>query len=144
VTTIAYRDGVLASDTIMSIGGCLLGETVKIWRSKNGDLAGVCGTAAYLHAFRDWFLKGQKGAPPEAKVDDDCMDRGVIFRKDGRIEVYEEGGMFEVTAPYYAAGSGRAEACGALFAGADAEMAVRAAIEHDPHTGGKVIVLRHD
>ena len=86
----------------------------------------------------------ESGPPPKAVRDDNNFDRGVIFRKTGVIEIYEPDGMFKMTAPYYALGSGRPEALGAMHHGATAEEAVQAAIAHDANTGGEVTVLRHD
>ena len=143
MTTIAYRHGVLAADSCMTVNGCKLGSMVKIRRREDGALAGAAGSAGYAAAFLKWFL-AKEGSPPEAKEVDRYLDKGVIFYPDGRIEVYEPGGPFEVSAPYYAFGSGSSEALGAMFAGADAVTAVQAAIEHCPHTFGEITVLNHD
>ena len=142
MTTIAYRNGILASDTGTCCGGSMFGHINKIARRENGDMAGAAGGAAYNYAFIEWFKAGEIGSIPEAMETQDSYDRGVIFRSSGEIEVYEPRGKFVVTADYYALGSGRAEAIGAMHAGADAEGAVRAAIEHDPHSGGRIVVLR--
>lgn len=142
MTTIAYRDGVLAADTIMTSGGVLIGECAKIVRRADGDMAGGAGDATFLAAFRDWFMGGETEPLPELKEGDTWMDRAAVFRRDGWIEVFEPRGKFDVRARYYAMGSGKEAALGAMFAGADAVTAVMAAIEHDPHTGGGVTVLR--
>jgi len=143
MTTIAYKQGVLASDTGATMGGSRLGRVEKIVRAADGRLAAAAGNAAYAHAFRAWVLKGE-GEPPSAKSDDPSVaNRGIIFHPCGRIQVFEDVGSFDVTAPYYAIGSGRPEALGAMHAGATAEQAVRAAMEHDEHTFGEVLVLTH-
>lgn len=143
MTTIAYRAGVLAADTAMTMGGTTIGEVIKIARRFNGDMAGAAGDAAYNRAFLDWFEGGEEGPAPEAKSDSDCYDRAVIFRAKGKkIEVFEPRGRFTIVADYYAFGSGKSEALGAMWQGAGAEEAVRAAIDLDPHTGGDVTVLR--
>lgn len=144
VTTIAYRDGVLAADTAMCQGGVMIGTIVKIVRRDDGDMAAAAGDAAYNAAFNAWFMAGENGSPPEAKSEDIFLDRGMIFRKSGQIEVFEPRGKFACQAPYIAVGSGRESALGAMFAGADAETAIKAAIQLDPHTGGEITVLRHD
>lgn len=144
MTTIAYRDGVIAADTRMCVGDSIVGDVVKIARNSNGDLAGAAGDASYSFAFLNWFTGMESGACPEAKQTDNSIDRGVIFRKNGTIIVYEPHGHFRASAPYFAVGSGRPEALGAMHAGASAEGAVRAAIAHDAYTGGNVTVLRHE
>ena len=143
MTTIAYRDGVLAADSIISVGGSLGSHTDKIARRADGHMAGGAGTCAYWQRFCTWFMAGENGDPPEAKVSADFLDRGVIFRPDGSFEVFEPEGMSVQRGNYYAMGSGRAEALGAMFAGADAPTAVRAGIEHDSNSGGSVMVLSH-
>lgn len=144
MTTIAYRDGVLAADTAMCQGGVMIGRVVKIVRRKDGDMAGSAGDAVYNAAFSRWFLDGENGAPPEAKEEDGSIDRGVVFRHAKAIEIYEPRGMFTCTAPYFAIGSGKEPALGAMFAGAGAVWAVMAAIEFDPHSGGDVTELKHE
>ena len=144
MTTIVYRDGTLAADTRAMIGDNILGSVVKIARNSNGDLAGAAGLASYNYAFLKWFTGMENGPPPTASKDDNNFDRGVIFRKNGRIEVFEPTGLFIMTAPYYAFGSGKPEAVGAMFMGATAEQAVEAAIAHDRDTGGEITVLRHE
>lgn len=145
MTTIAYKDGVLAADTRSSIGDSLLGDLVKIVRRPDGHLAGAAGSAAYLSAFHRWFLAGENGDPPHAGEAKDWLDRGIIiiFRPNGDVEVFEPEGSHLTHAPYFAIGSGRPEALGAMFAGGDAVTAVRAAIEHDAHTAGDIVVLSH-
>ncbi len=140
MTTIAYRNGVLAADTSLSTGGCMNGRVAKI-AARGGDLAGVAGSAAFGAAFLKWFSNGEEGDPPQGEAHDDSFDRGVVFRESGVVEVYEPLGRFDVECDYYAFGSGRSEALGAMFAGADAETAVRAAIQHDANTAGEVMVL---
>jgi hypothetical protein len=143
VTTIAYRDGVLAADTAMCLSGTMVGQMVKIVRRDDGDMAGTSGNADFASKFQDWFMGGENGESPKPTESERHMDRGVIFRKAGPIEVFEPGGMFKISADYYAFGSGMDYAIGAMFAGAEATVAVEAAIEHDPHSGGTVTVLRH-
>jgi hypothetical protein len=144
MTVIVYRDGVLAADTQAAVGDNLLGSVAKIARNSNGDLAGAAGLASYNFSFLKWFTGMESGDPPKGLRDEHNFDRGVIFRKSGKIEVFEPDGRFEMKAPYYALGSGRPEALGALFVGADAETAVCAAIAHDKDCGGDVMVLKHE
>lgn len=144
MTTIAYRDGILAADTGETAGNSRLGRAVKIVRRADGALAAAAGNAVYAYAFKEWFRRGGEGQPPEAKSENNTFDRGVIFHADGRIEVFEPGGKFFTAAPYYALGSGRPEALGAMFAGASAIQAIKAAMVHDSDTFGDIAALSHD
>lgn len=144
MTTIAYRNGILAADTRCTIAGASSGSINKIARRYGGALAGAAGNAVYNFAFLEWFvLNDEKVDPPKAQRTDDSIDRGIIFFPDGRIHVYEPDGKFMIKAEYHALGSGTDVALGAMFMGATAEQAVRAAILHDNGTGGEVLVLKH-
>lgn len=144
MTTIAYRNGVLVADTVMTKGSALIGQVVKIRRNDKGHLAGASGSASYNGEFLKWFESGEMGEPPEPIEKDDAMDRGLIFRNNGQVELYEPGGMFKVKIDYFAVGSGCDFAIGAMHAGASAEEAVRASCEHDPNTREPITVLRAD
>lgn len=138
MTTIAYRKGVLAADTGLTSGGGRNGRVFKIARRSDGKLAGACGTAVYMAAFLKWFV-AYGDEPPEAKSDQHSIDKGVVISRDGVVTVYEPGGSFTIDdLEYFAMGSGRPEALGAMFAGADAETAVFAAMAHDEGTYGDV------
>lgn len=144
MTTIAYRSGVLAADTGTTVGGTRIGDTSKIGRAVDGSLYGAAGRSTYASAFREWAHDMRCGTPPEAIVDGNYCDRGLIVYPDGRIEIYEQGGKFTVAAPYYAMGSGRCEALGAMHAGGDAEAAIRAAMAHDESTYGHIESVAHE
>lgn len=143
MTTIAYRHGIIAADTGMTVGGSRLGSARKIVCGPRGDLAGGAGSAAYSEGFCKWVAGGETGEPPKPNSDDHGMDRGVIFRVNGAIEVHEPEGAFTCQAPYYAFGSWRPEALGAMYMGATAEQAIRAAMAHGAHTFGDVETLAH-
>lgn len=145
MTCIAYRNGFMASDSTATMGGSIFGFCRKIARNSKGDLAGASGDAVYMQAFLDWFEGGEKKKRPNG-VDRERpgeSSRGIIVRKDGKIEVYEFDQVYNIAAPYFAIGSGRCEALGAMFIGASAFGAVEAAIAHDTGCGGKIVVLSH-
>lgn len=146
MTTIAYRDGVLAADTAMHRGTTRVDGITKIVRASDGLLAGAAGTAGYNGSFLAWAVDGRLRAepPPVAKEDNDNYDTGLIFHPDGLVELFEPSGRFEARPAYFAIGSGRDAALGAMFSGADAVTAVKAAIAHDAWTSGGITVLRHE
>ncbi len=106
-------------------------------------LVGAAGDAGYNAAFLKWALDGEGKPPPDAKVGDKETNTGLLFHADGSVELYESSGSFVMRPPYHAEGSGLSVALGAMFAGADAETAARAAIAHDAFCGGEITVLRH-
>lgn len=142
MTTIAFRDGELASDSGVTVGGSTLAQTTKIARNPRGDLAGCAGTATFMRAFLEWFGRGEFGDMPVPTKDENTIDRAMVCRQSGEIEIHEIGGYFTIRAPYYAIGSGRCEALGAFFAGSDAKGAIEAARHLDASTFGDILVLR--
>lgn len=143
MTTIVYRDGILAADTLMTAGPRREGFCTKIARNDKGDLAAGAGSATEMTAFLKWFLAGENlddGYP----VEKESESSGVVFRADGRIDVYERGGVLHMNAPFYALGSGGEFAMGALEMGADAVKAVSIAMVWDAATGGEIQTLTHD
>ena len=139
MTTIAYRDGVIASDTLVSAGGTKVGRVQKI--GKIGPvLFGASGSLAQAQRFGDWVRGGMKGAPPQFEKEE---GEGFVIHKDC-IVTYSGAGIDRMSAPYFASGSGWQFALGAMAAGACAEQAVRLAITLDNGSGGEVTVLSRD
>lgn len=138
MTTIAYRDGVLAADTLICESDRRVGRVVKIMR-RAGILAGVAGCLAHMQAFHSWFMGGMIGEPPAMKTGERTSDAIIVH--DGRILGLGELGWDVMKANYYAIGSGAGVALGAMASGATAEQAVQAAIELDVWSGGDITVL---
>ncbi len=149
MTTIAYRNGVIAADTHIWGNGTLMGFVTKIARNDTGDLAGACGTGFHAAQFLDWFRDGEKGdAPHPVPVSEQIpiKCRAIIIRSTGTkvVEMYEDGDMHQYVTEYVAIGSGRDIAYGGMFHGVSAMRAVAAAITLDESTGGSVEFYRHD
>lgn len=142
VTIIVYRDGVMAADSVTSYGNIQYRGTTKIVRRADGTLAGAAGQSPLNQAFLAWVMAGENGQAPEMKKGD-LTSQGVIARPDGTIVIHDEIGITTHARKYQAIGVGEDVAVGALFVGASAEDAVRAAIEHNAWCGGEVFSLRH-
>lgn len=144
MTTIAYKDGVLAADSLATRNGAREGLSVKILR-RGPLLAGATGSADFAKAFRDWFARGCKGDCPPMGDPDKNWGEGFIIMPDERLVVFgpaatwESGGLHDGTGAW---GSGGEFARGAMAAGATAEEAVAAACRFDIHSGGQIITLR--
>lgn len=141
MTTIVWRDGVLAADSQVTQqlsehgGGFRNGSVQKIHRHR-GFLYGCCGDLLMMERFRDWFHAGLKEFCPL----DECSE-AMIVCPDGRVLVYNGVLPHRIDGPYYAIGSGRQFALGALALGASAVEAVEAAAVHDAYTGLPVSTL---
>ncbi|AXQ69686.1 peptidase HslV family [Caulobacter phage CcrSC] len=138
MTTIAFRDGVLAADRLITDRGARLGYKTKIVQRK-GILACGAGSTIVCREFTDWFLKGMKGSPPSMRLHPDrpASECVIYFAKD-RFLTFDGDGIAEVEAEYHTLGSGAAFAKGAMAAGADPVRAVEIAIQFDLYSGGDI------
>lgn len=141
MTTIAYRNGIMAADTQVSTGDVNDCFITKLAKNKKGDIAGAGGPLGYKYKFLKWFKSGEKGKPPSC-VDESAGFEGVIVRKSGKIEIYDQEVKSTIRCNYYAFGSGNHLALGAMANGATAKQAVKAAIKHDVYSGGKITKLK--
>jgi len=144
MTTVAYKDGVIAGDTMLtSCQDTLEGYCTKI--GKNGDfLTGISGELTPISTYLKWFHSFDTFA---MKHFDDWTEldgtfRAILVHRDGRRwSVGPFGVTCEVTMDLTAIGSGEDLAKGALAAGATPAEAVAIAIQFDPYSGGKVDTL---
>lgn len=134
----------MAADTAGTIGTMMVYNTVKIAKSAEGRLYGVCGCYAEACNVVSWVNNGCHGDIPLPRVmdKDEHSFTCLIVDPDGSIRVMTAHG-YEImhNCDYIAIGSGQEYAMGAMFAGADAETAVRASIRHDIYTGGDVLTV---
>lgn len=140
MTTIAYRDGVLAADSQTTYGASTertFGKTVR----RGAVLAGASGSSAICQRFLDWFRAGMSGDPPAMSSGDDHDATGIIVHGPHHILLLNKVGWERRRAEFYAIGSGGEIATGAMAMGASAERAVEIATQHDAYTGGPITVL---
>jgi ATP-dependent protease HslVU (ClpYQ) peptidase subunit len=139
VTTIAWRRPIMAADSSCFVGDTHVLTMRKVWRV-GGGLVGCAGDVAEIFAFVRWLKDGaDKDDYPEMK-----NIEAIVVDPFGTARAYEG----ETSEPmvirneYCAIGSGRDVALGAMFAGADARMAVRAAVRHTGQSKPPVRVYR--
>lgn len=137
MTTIAFKNGVLAADTLISTD-TVTGEMTKI-AVCDSFMGGGSGNVVDVSKFLDWVEEGAD--PKNLPKLSDCF-RGILINKNYTMHyVYSEGISRPITAPFYTVGSGQDVAKGALTAGATAEEAVQAAMHIDVFSGGQVETL---
>lgn len=140
MTTIAYRDGVMASDSLVTAGTLRCGSMRKITRNSVGWIGGGAGPMETIVRLLAWIDAGAEGEPPEMKEAD-----AIIVSPDGVVHFWTGAGpLTPVQGSFFAVGSGERVAVGAMAAGADAIQAVRLAIEYDTGTGGDIAFLMND
>lgn len=135
MTTVVYRDGILASDSAVWDGAdysTMAHKTKKLFRLKDGSIVGIYGT---LHTCLN-LIAYLNGDEKPGRLEGASA---IVVKPSGRIICYEGATQIPVIkARYIAAGSGASVALGALFQGANAMEAVKAAIYHDSGSRGPV------
>ncbi len=137
MTTIAYKDGVLASDSRLTYNEFICTDKCKkIWRLKDGTLFAASGDNEGGLAALNALTKGL----PLPKSDREytavrILPKGQIYSTDGALWV-------RWPEKFIAIGSGGKYAAAAMRAGADAKSAVKIGIASDVYSGGRVQNLR--
>lgn len=147
MTTIAYRDGVMAADSGSWMGDASFPWARKLVRGSDGTLYGVCGDAAQANGFIEWVEGGCSGERPAAEKTDQNGSSYLVLvaaPRSGRVKVLTARGIEAYEAPYFAIGAGNVGALCAMHAGASAEDAIRAAIVHAPGAEGPVQAIKHE
>jgi len=142
MTTIAYRSGLLAADTLISYTSITNGSREKIAKC-GGFTVALAGPAWLRRPLEAWCA----GGCPEDDVPQVLLDHGndfsalIIDNTTGDLFEFDNGYLLPIFADYTAIGSGALLALGAMAHGASAEEAVEAASKHDKNTGGPVTSL---
>jgi len=138
MTVIAYRGGVLAADSME-----VREEHLKMLNSKKaikklGYLFGVSGELCPNNdALMKWFF-AKKGTEKRAVYHSMKFDL-LVVTPEGVIQVWDQTGSYDVIkSEFYAIGSGKEFAIGAMEMGATAVEAVNVAIRWCPTAGGRV------
>lgn len=148
MTTIAYKDGVLASDSRATWAGNVKANCIKMWRIqskvepvKGEVLLGVCGNLAAALLFKDWMEAG--GAPnlKERGVDADDSFGAIIVHKSGLYSADHLCRIEAMPEEFWSDGSGSQFALGAMACGKSAADAVRVASRFDCYTGGRIVTM---
>lgn len=144
MTTVAYRDGIMASDSCWSTGSIVDSLACKVERLKSGALLGQSGD----NDIREIIallenVKTAKAMPTYsqlAAIRVDCtlllvLPKGAIFKISTSKKLTQDDeddlGVWRVERPLAAIGSGSDLALGAMAHGASAVQAVRIACRWD-------------
>lgn len=139
MTTIAYKDGVIACDTRQVRGGAIVSDDCSKCQVVDGVsffLAGaVCDEKALIAA----YFGTQSAVPVECSGYAVDGGRLLMVGYDDKTGIWKQ--ELDPANPD-AIGSGSAYALAAMDMGASAEDAVRAAMKRDIYTGGRVRTMR--
>lgn len=153
MSTVAYRDGIMASDSACVSAGIVQFHVTKMYELDCGSLCGICGDADHEPLLRI-LQDGEEGMIARVTIDRDALnDVGVtgealVVTPDGTVHYIMCGKKYcdhVLAVPmgpraYYAIGHGKELALGAMAAGellgiqVDAVTAVRAAAVHSTTT----------
>lgn len=142
MTTIAYRDGVLAADRETCYGSVRGHQATKIGQRADGAMIAGCGVATVAATFKRWFLEGEQGDRPSLGANDADDAVMIIIRPNGDVEKYDRLGWQIIEGPFFSFGSGFELALGAMAMGASAERAVQIAAEFGVGDPNRIDVLR--
>jgi 20S proteasome alpha/beta subunit len=140
MTTIAYKDGILAGDTRLS------GEKGMIWHDKerkvfrlpDGSLFGASGDQEGGEILLAALRKGKL----LTKLPDKAEIAAIRVTADGVLFVFEGAAWMKWPEPFAAIGSGKRCALTALRLGFTAVVAVKQGIAGDCYSGGKVQTVK--
>lgn len=147
MTTIAYRDGVMAADSGSWMGEASHGWAEKLAKGPDGTLYGVAGGAPEALGFLEWVKAGaDPEAMPKAEALPDDRNSFIVLAVSpgGPVRIIAARGVETYNAPYFAIGGGSATAFGALWAGASAADAIEATKEHGSSAHGRVLTISHE
>ena len=141
MTTVAYKDGLLACDSLISMTDNInYGEKYLI---TDKHVWGFAGCRGNVLLFIEWINAGmdRKALPAIAK--DDGFSAIQIDRNDLTVSVWFPPQLIaqKINSDHEAIGSGGSIAMGAMGFGASAAEAVEVAARHDVYTGGPIHVI---
>jgi hypothetical protein len=151
MTTIVYRDGIMAADSRFTIeteaGGSRMGKCEKLYRKfiKVGKhteehILGFAGESMPALLYLDWYGSGKE--PPQIFADMVSDFSVLIFNKHGVFEADAYCRPERVLEKFWSIGSGAKAALGAMHMGATANQAVAIACKIDPYSGTPITWMR--
>jgi ATP-dependent protease HslVU (ClpYQ) peptidase subunit len=151
MTILAYRNGVLASDSRVTFNDMILSDNFPKIAQSNGVIGGASGDADATERFVRWIKKGadKKTIPDKGKyralmikLKGDNNINSDIFEQEVKITYIENGDPMVLDQEFVAIGSGAEIAIGAMEMGASAEKAVTIATKRMSSCGGPLQVKR--
>jgi hypothetical protein len=134
MTTLAYRDGVLAADSRgIRERAIVAGNLTKVWKLDDGRLVGYVGDVATASKFVR-ALRDQAELPQ-------LVDTIVVVIGD-KITVYQDDSHYDDDCEFSAWGTGAQAALAAFYMDATAEKAVEVATRIDANSGGPVQTVK--
>jgi 20S proteasome alpha/beta subunit len=137
VTTIACDGESMSSDSLETAGDVIVGRNVrKMWRLKDGRIVGGAGRVSDILKVIEWLeTDGKK--PTGLK---ECSV--LVLHPNGKCDLIDESGVPQPQELPAAIGTGYISALTAMDLGKSTADAIKAAIQRDAFSAGKVQTLR--
>lgn len=136
MTTIAYKDGVIAADSQATDVNEVC-KVRKLFKCRD-EIVSICGDAIAAMKFVEWRKAGaQEDDKPKFGASDDFLS--LVVTSNGVALWDKRMTPLPIKDRFSALGSGSGIALGAMHMGASAREAIKAAIRWDAFTGGRVI-----
>ena len=154
MTTISYKDGIMASDGRMSLGDMIIKDNTEKVFWVNNHLVGVCGRARAINTFVTWLQKmtdyhivnqevGELVDLVPPALEDDEGYSALVVTPARQVLMYEGNTPIDMGLDVpMSVGSGSCFALAAMKAGSSAEEAVKVACELDVYSGGEITVVQ--
>lgn len=141
MTTVVYRDGVLAADSLVTMGDTKIHGNMRKLSRVHGHLIGIAGGVADCDEFINWCKAGgseTETEPPKGQYS------AIVVQPNGKVFEVECGKYLPrlTNTKFHAIGSGAPYALAAMYAGASAAEAVRIATKIDTNSGLPVKTLK--
>lgn len=137
MTTIAYKDGIIAYDGLVTAGGTIVYDDFDKMRERDGVLFFGCGATSEINELIGGYFGDE--------IAGECRAEAIVV-VDGLLTLigFYEGKIAKTPLLLdrpYAIGSGTDHALTALDMGATAYQAIEMAAKRDTGTGGKIRTL---
>lgn len=140
MTTLAYKDGVLAADMQVTAGNRKF-QFSKARHTKDGGLVGGAGNLAQVIKVLRWVAEGMDDDKPD--FGDEGEFECIWVSPDGSVYLLDDAlEPMKIEDGFLAIGSGGPYAVAAMHLGRSPEEAVEVAARFDPATSGPVQVWR--
>lgn len=137
MTTLAYRDRELATDSRVTAGDMIISDKRrKVHRMRDGSIVAWAGSVQQAELLLRAMRKKGAKSPQLSEI------QALHLKTDGSLWEYEGEAWVKQDPGYYATGSGSPYAFAAMDAGASAKEAIRIAIKRDAASGGRVQSLK--
>lgn len=138
MTTIVYKDGVLAADRQINYRNQIFASAQKIFQNEK-YIYGACGTSISCVQFIK-FVEGKEFDKAIFQKDEHKSFEGIVINKeDGKVFIYDNELLKdEMSGDFFCFGSGGDIAKGALLMGATPKQAIECASKIDHSTGREI------